>query len=182
VSIIPRGIGALGYTIQRPLEDRFLMTRAELVDRMTVLLAGRAAESLMFDEVSTGAADDLAKATGIARNMVVRFGMDRTLGQAVYEWEPTPLLTQPVGIEWRPPPQYGQETATSIDGAIRKLIEFAYERARSLLSLNRALLEEAAGQLLSRETLSGEELHELTKRVQTLPTTDSMPVGAGVQR
>ena len=82
VSIIPRGIGALGYTIQRPLENRFLMDRSELMNRMTVLLGGRAAESIVFDEVSTGATDDLAKATDIARSMVARFGMDQKLGQS----------------------------------------------------------------------------------------------------
>jgi cell division protease FtsH len=166
VSIIPRGIGALGYTIQRPLEDRFLMSRAELIDRMTVLLAGRAAETLMFAEVSTGAADDLAKATAIARNMVVRFGMDRNLGQAVYEAEAAPMLAPPAGAEWRPPAQYGEATATRIDEAIRELVELAYKRALALLTANKSLLGEAAQKLLANETLSGEELRQLTGRIR----------------
>jgi cell division protease FtsH len=84
LSIIPRGVGALGYTIQRPTEDRYLMTRRELENRMAVLLGGRAAESIVFDEVSTGATDDLVKATDIARSMVTRFGMTEGLGQIAY--------------------------------------------------------------------------------------------------
>ena len=88
VSIIPRGIGALGYTIQRPTEDRFLMGRHELENKMAVLMAGRAAEQLTFGELSTGAADDLAKVTDIARGMVMRYGMDETLGSVSYDTEP----------------------------------------------------------------------------------------------
>jgi cell division protease FtsH len=165
ISIIPRGVGALGYTIQRPLGDRFLMTRTELVDRMTVLLGGRAAETLMFNEMSTGAADDLAKATGIARNMVVRFGMDRTLGPVVYEGEAAPLLAPPAGSEWRPPPQCGDQTAARIDEAIRELVDAAYRNALALLTARRELLSQVAQELLSRETLSGEELRSLVERV-----------------
>ena len=166
VSIIPRGIGALGYTIQRPLEDRFLMTRAELMDRMTVLLGGRAAEFLIFEEVSTGAADDLAKATAIARNMAVRFGMDRNLGQAVYETEAAPMLASPSGAEWRPPAQYGEATATRIDEAIRELVDVAFKRALALLSANNALLGEAARKLLAEESLGGDELRQLSGRIR----------------
>ena len=102
VSIIPRGVGALGYTIQRPTEDRFLMGREELQDRMTVLLGGRAAEQLVFGEISTGAADDLVKATEIARGMVARFGMaEEELGEVAYEPEAPGFLGQ---AEWRPAP------------------------------------------------------------------------------
>jgi cell division protease FtsH len=170
ISIIPRGIGALGYTIQRPLEDRFLMTRAELLDRMTVLMGGRAAETLMFNEISTGAADDLAKATGIARNMVLRFGMDRALGPVVYEGDAAPLLAPlPAAGEWRPPPQYGQETAARIDEAIRELVDGAYRNALALLTARRELLSRVALALLSRETLSGEELRALAAPVGSIP-------------
>ena len=95
VSIIPRGIGALGYTIQRPTEDRYLMTREELENKMAVLLGGRAAEHIVFDELSTGAADDLAKATDIARSMVTRYGMDEELGQVAYEKVPQSFLGGP---------------------------------------------------------------------------------------
>jgi cell division protease FtsH len=157
VSIIPRGIGALGYTIQRPLEDRFLMDRAELMNRMTVLLGGRASERLIFEEVSTGAADDLAKATEIARNMVARFGMDAKLGQAVYESDPAPLLGMPAGADWRPR-HYGEQTADAIDAAVRDLVGTAFQHASSILVTNRSPLERAAKELLSKETLSGDEL------------------------
>jgi cell division protease FtsH len=156
VSIIPRGIAALGYTMQRPIEDRFLMDRRELVDRMTVLLAGRAAESLVFADISTGAGDDLAKATEIARSMVVRFGMDATLGQVAYEPETNQMLDVPGG-DWRPR-HYGEETADAIDTAVRKLIEQAFNRAIAILTPNRALLDRAADELLKKETFAPDDL------------------------
>ena len=96
VSIIPRGIGALGYTIQRPTEDRFLMTRAELENKMAVLLGGRAAELLVFDHFSTGAADDLRRVTDIARSMVTRYGMSEALGSVAYDREPGLSLLDPI--------------------------------------------------------------------------------------
>ncbi|MEX3634579.1 ATP-dependent zinc metalloprotease FtsH [Paraburkholderia sp. BR14320] len=164
ISIIPRGIAALGYTMQRPIEDRFLMDRGELMNRMTVLLGGRAAERLVFAEVSTGAADDLAKATGIARSMVVRFGMDPTLGQVTYEPETSSALGISTDAQWRPR-QYGEQTATAIDMAVRELIDTAFQRASSILQANRALLDEAAKDLLSKETLSGDDLQALAGRL-----------------
>jgi cell division protease FtsH len=159
VSIIPRGVTALGYTIQRPLEDRFLMDRAELMRRMTVLLGGRAAESLVFDEVSTGAADDLAKATEIARGMVMRFGMDEKIGQVSYESEGPTFLGGPAAAaaDWRPRP-YGEATADAIDGAVRALIHDAFEAARAILQQRRPLLDQSAEVLLRKETLSADEL------------------------
>ena len=156
VSIIPRGIGALGYTIQRPTEDRFLMSRTELNDKMTVLLGGRASESLVFDEISTGAADDLARATGIARSMVVRFGMAPELGQITYENDPSPMLQG--GMEAWQPRRYSEASAAAIDQAVRELVERAFERAREILEHERAALDRAAEALLARETLSGPEL------------------------
>ncbi|MBL8710733.1 MAG: ATP-dependent zinc metalloprotease FtsH [Rhodospirillaceae bacterium] len=160
VSIIPRGIGSLGYTIQRPTEDRYLMTKEELANRMAVLLAGRAAERLVFDELSTGAADDLAKATDIARSMVARFGMDATLGQVALDEMPQSFLGVP------PPPfgtarRYSEETAREIDNAVRDLIEAAFTRASEILRARRATLEAMAEQLLEKETLSGAELQAL---------------------
>jgi cell division protease FtsH len=160
ISIIPRGIGALGYTIQRPLEDRFLMDRAELMNRMTVLLGGRAAESLCFQDVSTGAADDLVKATEIARNMVVRFGMNPKLGQVAYEAEPAPILGMPAGSDWRPR-HYGEETAREIDAAVRELIDTAFQKAVSILTANRERLNKAAVDLLAKETMFGKDLDAL---------------------
>ncbi len=164
ISIIPRGIGALGYTMQRPLADRFLMSRTELADRMTVLLGGRAAENLIFHDSSTGAADDLVKATEIARGMVTRFGMDGHLGQVAYEPERAPMLGGPAAGAWEPR-RYSDETATSIDDAVRGLIEAAYQRALAILQANPALLRRGAEELLRCETLSGPELKSLAADV-----------------
>lgn len=161
VSIIPRGIAALGYTIQRPIEDRFLMDRAELANRMTVLLGGRAAESIVFENVSTGAADDLAKATEIARSMVARFGMDEKLGQVAYETEMGTFLGGPSQDDWRPR-HYSDDTAAAIDNAVRALVDTAFKSAVDLLTARRALLDRCAQQLLAKETLSASELQSLT--------------------
>ena len=158
VSIIPRGIGSLGYTIQRPIEDRYLMSKAELENKMTVLMGGRAAESLVFGEFSTGAGDDLNKATDIARSMVMRYGMDETLGHAIYaEDRPTFLEGTPaqpnMSIPW-----YSQETAREIDTAVRQLVGEAFERAVAVLTAHRKELDETAKLLLQRETLTAEDL------------------------
>ena len=163
VSIIPRGIAALGYTLQRPAEDRFLMSRSELNNRMAVLLGGRAAESLIFDEVSTGAADDLVKATDIARNMVVRFGMTEELGQVAYEPETGSFLAGATPV-WRPR-TYGDGTAEAIDHQIRQLIEKAFETARSILERNRSVLVSSAHELLAHETLGSDDIAMLTERL-----------------
>jgi cell division protease FtsH len=161
ISIIPRGIGALGYTIQRPTEDRYLMTREELESKMAVLLGGRAAEDLIFGHLSTGAADDLSKATDIARSMVTRFGMGKELGPVTYETEPTRFLGQAYGSQRL----YGEETAREIDIAVRDIVETQFQRARTILAANRALLDDAASTLLANETLSGEQLEGILARV-----------------
>jgi cell division protease FtsH len=168
VSIVARGIAALGYTMQRPIEDRFLMDRAELMNRMAVLLGGRAAESLVFDHVSTGAADDLVKATEIARSMVVRFGMDPKLGQVSYEPDTTPLLGTPGGADWHPR-RYGEETATAIDTSVRDLIDAAFQNAVAILTANRALLDKVAIELLAKETLSADDLRAVAEQVTRAP-------------
>ena len=165
ISIIPRGVGALGYTIQRPLEDRFLMTRAELMNRMAVLLGGRAAESVIFHEISTGAEDDLMKATDIARGMVARFGMDAGLGQVAYEAQRQQFLQSANGMPWEPR-RYSDETAAAIDAAMRGLIERAFARAVAVLEANLPLLREGAERLLSHETLSGDDLETLARGVR----------------
>jgi cell division protease FtsH len=157
VSIIPRGIGALGYTIQRPIEDRYLMSRTELENKMAVLLGGRAAEVLAFDALSTGAADDLQKATEIARGMVMRYGMDQKLGHASYAQEPPRYLPAP-GMAMPEIRTYSEETAREIDCAVRALIGAAFERASAILRHNRRLLDETAARLLERETLQANEL------------------------
>ncbi len=161
ISIIPRGIGALGYTIQRPTEDRYLMTREELENKMAVLLGGRAAEHVVFGHLSTGAADDLSKATDIARNMVTRFGMGRPLGPVTYESEPNTFLGPMAGTTRL----YAEETAREIDVAVREMVDAAFERARAILTRNRPILEEGAKALLAKETLADAELARVLEKV-----------------
>jgi cell division protease FtsH len=162
ISIIPRGIGALGYTMQRPTEDRYLMTRGELENKMAVLLGGRAAEILVFGEISTGAADDLDKATDIARNMVTRFGMAEKLGQMTYEESRQSFLGQPFGNQRN----YSEETAREIDCAVRELTDQARETALQSLKANRQQLEQGAKMLLEKETLQEDELHQLLPQLK----------------
>jgi cell division protease FtsH len=159
VSIIPRGIGALGYTIQRPTEDRYLMTREELENKMAVLLGGRAAERLVFEHLSTGAADDLAKATDIARSMVMRYGMHEKLGHVAYQSERPvflPTLDTIPGTH-----EYSEETACEIDRAVRGIVGAAFECAASILKERRNVLDRGAHELLAHETLTGDALREL---------------------
>ena len=155
VSIIPRGIGALGYTLQRPTEDRFLMSIQELENKMAVLLGGRAAEELVFDEISTGASDDLQKVTDIARSMVTRYGMDEKLGQAAYETESGNFLGQPAEGGGR---RFSQDTAREIDVAVRERIERVYGETLEILRGRRDDMERLAKKLLEQETLTEDEL------------------------
>jgi cell division protease FtsH len=164
VSIIPRGVGALGYTIQRPTEDRFIIKQSELANRMAVLLGGRAAESLVFSEISTGAADDLVRATDVARSMVVRFGMTPELGQVAYEPESSRFLAGQAP-QWHPR-SYGDGTADAIDHAVKDLIEEAFRTARGVLERNRPILERCARELLAAETLGADELAKLTAELK----------------
>jgi len=158
ISIIPRGIGALGYTIQRPTEDRFLMTREELENKMAVLLGGRAAEELVFGHLSTGAADDLAKVTGIARSMAMRYGMVEGLGHVAYDEERQLFLPVPGAPSAR---EHSEETAREIDLAVRDIVQGAYDKALGVLRRERALLERGARLLLQKETLAEAELGEI---------------------
>jgi cell division protease FtsH len=162
VSIIPRGIGALGYTIQRPTDDRYIMTRAELENRIAVLLGGRAAEKLVFDHLSTGAADDLAKVTDIARSMVMRFGMDDTLGHVSYDPGGHGFLGQQ-GSQTYLERRYSEETAKHIDEAVKRIIDETFARVLGILRDNRAILETCARVLLQKETLNEGELRDLTR-------------------
>jgi cell division protease FtsH len=166
VSIIPRSIGALGFTMQRPTDDRFLITRRELTERMSVLLSGRAAEQIVFGEVSTGAADDLAKVTDIARQIVTRFGMTARLGQAVLERQSSTYLgEQKIGMREK---DYSEETAREIDLTVRKLIEDAYDQAKQRLAQRLDLLHQGAELLLERETITPEEFPALIQTRQVL--------------
>jgi cell division protease FtsH len=160
VSIIPRGIGALGYTIQRPTEDRYLMTREELENRMAVLLGGRAAEVVVFGQLSTGASDDLAKATDIARSMVTRFGMVEKLGQVTFEEAPNNFLGTP-GPSYGQERKYSEETAREIDTAVRDIVQQAFDKALGILRSRRAILERTAQKLLEKETLTEADLKAL---------------------
>lgn len=153
----------LGYTIQRPTEDRYLMTRDELEGKMAVLLGGRGSEHLVFGHLSTGAADDLSKASEIARAMVTRYGMDDTLGHAAYETQRQSLLGPlPPGLTGR---EFSEETAREIDCAVRDLVVGAFDRALALLEGHRDVLETSARELLAHETLDEPELATLRDRV-----------------
>jgi cell division protease FtsH len=165
ISIIPRGVSALGYTIQRPIEDRFLMDRSELEHKLAVLLGGRAAEVLVFPAVSTGAADDLQKATEIARSMVTRFGMVPELGQVSYESEPNRFLG-PTPAFAPQPRWYSESTASRIDAAVKTIVEAAFAQATGILTAQRPLLDELSRALLAHETLSGEVLADATRRIR----------------
>ncbi|PTR05783.1 membrane protease FtsH catalytic subunit [Nitrosospira sp. Nsp5] len=176
VSIIPRGVGALGYTIQRPTEDRFLMRRVELENKMAVLLGGRAAEHVVFNEVSTGASDDIARATDLARAMVLRYGMSDALGNVAYDRDRSAYLQ--TGM---PVPQnrdYSEETANAVDAAVRELVDHALERAVAILQLNRALLDRAADELLKTETLNPPQIEALKREVVSGPAEPLSPPAA----
>jgi cell division protease FtsH len=163
VSIIPRGVGALGYTIQRPTEDRYLMTRVELENKMAVLLGGRAAEQVIFNEVSTGASDDLVRATDMARAMVLRYGMSDALGNVAYDRERSVFLQQ--GFPMPQSREYSEDTANKIDTAVRALVDQALERAISILRKNRALLDQTADELLKTETLNQPQITALKQAI-----------------
>lgn len=158
VSIIPRGIGALGYTLRRPTEDRFLMSKHELENKMSVLMGGRAAECIIFNDSSTGAADDFAKATEIARSMVTRYGMVEQVGMASYGEEQSPFLREGVMLS---PTSLSERTKKDLDLAVKDLLQKAYDRAVLILSEKRDVLERGAQVLLQKETLLEQELKQL---------------------
>jgi cell division protease FtsH len=154
VSIIPRGVGALGYTMQRPTEDRFLLARSDLENRISVLMGGRAAEALIFDgEVSTGASDDLQRATEIATEMVTRYGMTETLGPRTYAPPPQPFLTGTTSNRV----EASEATEREIDTAVRDIVTKALDQATEVIRTRRADLEEGAHLLLERETVTADE-------------------------
>jgi cell division protease FtsH len=158
VSIIPRGVGALGYTMQRPTEDRFLLSMSDLKSRIAVLMGGRASEQLIFDDdVSTGAADDLQKATEIAVEMVTKYGMDPTVGQRTYAPKPQTFLSAPQDTVI----SAAEETGREIDLAVRGLIEAGDATARAILQKRRHDLDAGAALLISRETLTADDFAPL---------------------
>jgi cell division protease FtsH len=158
ISIIPRGVAALGYTQQRPTEDRYLMTRAELLDRLDVLVGGRVAEELVFGDISTGAQDDLQRATDIARHMITRYGMSQALGLATFEAPRQALFLQvPTGA----PKEYSEETARVIDAEIRTLLEASHVRVRETLTAKREGLDAVAKVLIEQEVIDRDTLATL---------------------
>jgi len=165
VSIIPRGIAALGYTQQLPTEDRYLMTRSELENRLCVLLGGRVAEELVFGDVSTGAQDDLQKTTDIARSMVTQFGMSDTLGLRTYEQA---RRSQFLDVPMSSPKDYSDQTATAIDAEVERIIENAHDRVRALLQERRATLDHLAEVLLDKEVIEGDALRALVESGPTV--------------
>jgi len=157
VSIIPRG-GALGYVLQLPLEDRYLVTKSEIYDTITAALAGRAAEEMVFGEVSTGASDDLEKATKMARRMIMEFGMSEKLGPLTFGTKQDHVF---LGRDIARDRNYSEEVAAAIDREVRNVVSGCYEKAKTILEQHSAKLHEIARVLLERETLEGQELEEL---------------------
>ncbi len=162
VSIIPRGIGALGYTLQRPTEDRYLMTREEMEAKLAVLQGGRAAEFLVFGHYSTGASDDLARATDIARSMVTRYAMVPELGSVTYGDHREDFLGLPGGFS---PRTHSEQTAREIDLAVRNIVDASFERAKAIVTQYRSVLEASAAELLAKETLDEAALRPFFEKV-----------------
>lgn len=159
ISIIPRGISALGYTLQLPTEDRYLMTKGELLDRMTVLLGGRIAEEIVFGEISTGAHNDLQRATDIATSMVKEYGMSESLGYVTFEKEKKPLfLTTSIFTSTK---DYSEDTARKIDEEIKKIVDQTYKKAKDILVAKRSKLDELAKMLLEKEVVEEADLKKI---------------------
>ncbi|HLA47853.1 MAG TPA: ATP-dependent zinc metalloprotease FtsH, partial [Nitrospinota bacterium] len=158
ISIIPRGISALGYTMQLPTEDRYLMTRSELLDRLAVFLGGRVAEETIFNEISTGAQNDLERATDIARSMVKEYGMSERLGPMTFERERRSLFLEIGGM---PKSEFSEETAKIIDEEVKKIITETYTRVKEIIAKKRNKLDALAKLLLEKEVIEGDELRKV---------------------
>jgi cell division protease FtsH len=159
VSIVQRGIAALGYTLQLPTEDRYLMTKAELLDKLCVMLGGRVAEETIFGEISTGAQNDLQRAADIVRSMVKEYGMSEKFGPLTFEKERRPLFLDIMGPQG--PKEYSEETARELDQEVKRLIDESYGKVKKMLSANQDKLRKLAGVLLERETLEGDEIRKI---------------------
>jgi cell division protease FtsH len=158
ISIIPRGIAALGYTMQVPTEDRFLMTRTELTNKIATLLGGRAAEEIVFGDISTGAHNDLSRATEIAKSMIKEYGMSASLGQVYLSRERQSLFLE-TGV--REGGDYSDETARTIDREIKGIIDAQYAVAKGILEEKKDALDRGAKLLLEKEKIDGEEIRAL---------------------
>jgi cell division protease FtsH len=158
ISIIPRGIAALGYTMQVPTEDRFLMKKTELLNKVATLLGGRASEEIVFGDISTGAHNDLAKASDIVRSMVREYGMSKKVGQVYFSREKRPLFLEPAMLGGA---EYSEATAEIIDKEIKEIVSEQYERALEILRGKRSVLDQGAAVLLEKEKIDGEYLRAL---------------------
>jgi cell division protease FtsH len=158
ISIIPRGISALGYTLQLPTEDRYLMTKSELLDRLAVLLGGRIAEEIIFGEISTGAHNDLQRATDIATSMVKEYGMSEKLGYVTFEKEKRPLFLQ---SPFPSSKDYSEETAKEIDEEVKRIIDETYSKSKRILAQNKGRLKELANLLLEKEVVDEADLKKI---------------------
>ena len=158
ISIIPRGLAALGYTQQQPTEDRYLLTRTELLGRIHVLLGGRVAEEIIFNDISTGAQNDLQKATEIARTMVTQFGMSEKLGLVSWEGQRAPLFLPVPGPTAK---HYSDNTAHLIDTEVKKILAETYAKVKQILLTRRQALEELAKALLANETVERPQLRAI---------------------
>jgi cell division protease FtsH len=166
ISIIPRGISALGYTLQLPTEDRYLMTKTELLDRLAVLLGGRVAEEIVFGEISTGAHNDLQRSTDIATSMVKEFGMSEKLGYVTFEKEKQPLFLPSSLLPTR---EYSEDTAKQIDEEVKKIVDETYLRVKEILTGKKDKLEELARLLLEKEVVEETDL----KKILELPASSA---------
>ena len=174
ISIVQRGFGALGYTMQLPVEERYLMTRTDLLGQLAVLLGGRTAEEVAFGEISTGAQNDLQRATDIARAMVTEYGMSDALGTIAFENSRRSRFLD-VGAQ-SDRGSYSEETARLIDAEVKRIIDDAHEQARGILAARRAQLDRVSERLLEKEVLEGDELREMLGTVTPeTPAGDSAP-------
>ena len=173
ISIIPRGVAALGYTEQQPTEDRYLMTRSELLDRLAVLLGGRVAEEMVFREISTGAQSDLQRATDIARSMVAQYGMSERLGLVTYERPRQPMFL-PGNLS--PGKTYSEEKAGEIDEEISRVMEEAHQRVRGILSAHRKVLDDLAHLVSQKEIVQGDVLRKMLGKPPEVTAQSPQPV------
>jgi cell division protease FtsH len=172
ISIVPRGMAALGYTLQLPTEDRFLQSEEELRGQITTLLGGRSAEEIVFGSVTTGASNDLQRATDLAERMVTTFGMSKVLGPLTYQkGQPNVFLGAPMEMRRA----VSEETAQTIDREVKEIVEQAHQRALAILRHNRDLLETMAQAILETEVIEGEKLQHWLSQVQMPPSLAPTP-------
>ena len=176
ISIVPRGMAALGYTLQLPTEERFLLNETELKGQIATMLGGRAAEEIVFDSITTGAANDLQRATDLAERMVTTYGMSKVLGPLAYQQGQQPMFLE--GSAPNPRRMLSEHTAEAIDKEVKGIVETAHQQAQDILQSNRDLLDTIATKLLKTEVIEGEELQGLLNQVK--PATDYEKVHATV--